>query len=151
MTWLPVMLRHEGGLNRFGREFEDLFDNFFSNRELRPYNGRTSGWIPAINLEETDKELIVTADLPGIEAKDVDITLENNVLTLKGERKSEIKEENKDLHRIERVYGSFHRSLMLPEKVDVDKVTATSKNGVISVKLPKTKAAISKRIEVEAK
>ena len=149
MMWLPNIYRHGEGVTPFAKDFDALLNDFFSGWELGPARGKTRTWSPAINVEETDKELIVTADIPGIEAKDVEIVIENNVLTLKGERKDVVEEKKKNLHRVERTYGSFHRSLALPDNVDTENVTATGKNGVVTITLPKSEPSVGRRIDIE--
>lgn len=101
---------------------------------------RTNGWYPAVELAETDTELTMTAELPGVEQKDVHVELDGDLLTLRGEKRSERVEgdRKKDFYLEERSYGSFRRSFTLPPNVDGDKIAATFSNGVLTLKLPKT-------------
>ncbi len=109
----------------------------------------TSQWIPAIDIRETDSALLVQAELPGIDKKDIKLEVKDGVLTLSGERNYEkdVKEEN--AHRIERSYGRFARSFSLPTNVDTDKVDASMNNGVLEVRLPKKESAKPKAITVK--
>lgn len=105
-------------------------------------------WAPAVDIYEQDGNIVLKAELPGVDAKDVDIRLENNVLTLRGERKldNEVKREN--YHRVERSYGSFTRSFTLPTVVDQEKIKADYRDGVLRVTLPKREEAKPKQISI---
>jgi HSP20 family protein len=125
------------------RLFQDSLSRLFSEPASRP-------WTPAVDIYETENELVLKADLPDVDAKNVGIQLENGTLTLKGERKFEdVKNGQKGFHRIERSYGSFVRAFALPETVDGDKVRADYKNGVLTITLPKKEVAKPKTINVE--
>jgi HSP20 family protein len=106
-------------------------------------------WAPAIDMYETDDKLVVEAELPGLDAKDINISLEDDILHIKGERKfsNEVKEEN--YHRIERAYGYFERNIPLPLKVDADKVSATVSDGLLRVEMPKAEEAKPKQIPIK--
>jgi HSP20 family protein len=120
-------------------EMNRMFEQFNKDFQLAPLDaGALAKWSPKVNVAETEKEIQVTAELPGVEEKDVEVTIDGNALTIKGEKKAEKEEKNKDYHRIERSYGSFQRSFGLPKEVEQDKVEASFKNGVLTVKLPKT-------------
>jgi len=112
-------------------------------------NGATN-WIPATDIYESDNELIVNLDLPGVDPKMVDVHVENNVLTIRGERQFEEKQNRENFHRIERSYGTFARSFTLSTAVDADKIRASYKAGVLSITLPKAEAAKPKRIQIAA-
>lgn len=125
------------------RVFQDSLSRLFSEPASRP-------WSPAVDISETENELILKADVPDIDAKNVSIQLENGTLTLKGERRfEEEKNGHKGFHRIERSYGSFVRAFSLPDTVDGDKVKADYKNGVLTITLPKKEVAKPKTINVE--
>jgi len=115
------------------------FDDDLGGSLLRSEFGFSS--MPSVDISETDTEVTVSADLPGLEEKDIQVTLENDVLTLKGERKHEHEEKKKNYYRMEKSYGSFHRSVTLPEGIDKDNVKATFKNGVLNVKIGKVPGA----------
>lgn len=110
-----------------------------------------AGWSPAMDVMESDEEIVLKAELPGIELKDVEVLIKDNILTLRGERKFEKEEEKENYHRIERSYGAFQRSFTLPSTVEQDKVKAKMKDGVLEVRLPKAKGEKSKKIEIEVK
>ena len=123
--------------------FEDTLNRFFA----APTNSRP--WTPAVDILETEQELILKADVPDMTEKDIAITIENGTLTIKGERKFEKKEDKSGYHRIERSFGAFARSFSLPETVEAEKVSATYKNGVLTVALPKKELAKPRSIEVK--
>jgi HSP20 family protein len=105
--------------------------------------GRSSMLVPRIDVKETDKEIVIAAELPGAEEKDISLTLQNGILTLQGEKKIEYDEEKENYRMMERSYGSFQRSLRLPDTVDEDKVDARFENGLLKVTLPKRAEAAS--------
>lgn len=128
--------------NAFGA-FEDTLNRFFAT----PANSRP--WTPPVDILETEQELILKADVPDMTEKDIAITIENGTLTIKGERKFQKKDEKSGYHRIERSFGAFARSFTLPETVEAEKVSATYKNGVLTVALPKKEVAKPRSIEVK--
>lgn len=129
----------------FRQEMEDLMHRFFGEEE----KGQASkAWAPRVDVEETEKEILVKADLPGVDPKNVEVSVENGVLTVRGERKEEKEEKKKNYHRVERFAGSFYRAIPLPPAADADKVTASSTNGVI---IPKKTGAMPKKIAVTPK
>jgi len=105
-------------------------------------------WAPSVDIYENDGNLVLKAELPGIEPKDVDVRVENNVLTLRGERKFESEVKRDKYHRVERAYGTFSRSFTLPNVVDTDKIKAEYKDGVLQVTLPQREEAKPKQIQV---
>jgi|SRR6186713_2995783 len=107
-------------------------------------------WAPAVDILETDGEMTIKAELPGIEAKDVTISLDNNVLTLRGERRTDREISHENYHRMERAYGSFYRSFAIPAFVDVENVRAEFRNGLLTITLPKKDSAKGRSIEVNA-
>jgi HSP20 family protein len=109
----------------------------------------TRPWAPLVDILETENELVLHADVPGVELKDIDIQIENDTLTLKGERKFEKEEKDKGFHRLERSYGSFVRYFTIPETVDSENVKADYQNGVLTVTLPKKEVAKPKAIKVQ--
>ena len=118
------------------RRMDRLFDDFAGDYHWPFTNGR-GGMTPTIDVSETDKEMTVEAELPGVDEKDVDVTLSDNLLTIKGEKKQEKEEKKKDYHLTERSYGSFSRSMTLPFEADPNKIKATFKDGVLRITLPK--------------
>ena len=130
-------------------EMKRLFDNFFTGWP-EPRKGLLEGeWAPSVDVAETDEEITVTAELPGVEQKEVDITIADDVLTLKGEKKEEKEVKEKNYHRIERSYGSFQRSVSLPAGVQADKAKATYKNGILTITVPKVEEAKPKQIKID--
>lgn len=125
--------------------FDRFFDDFFPLSMVR----EKDEWLPAFDINETDKEYVVTAELPGMEVKDIDVTLSDGVLTVKGEKKKEHEDKGENYHRIERSYGSFHRSFSIPGKIKTDSVDANYKDGVLKLTLPKTEESETKKIEVK--
>ena len=105
---------------------------------------------PSMNVAETDKEIEITAELPGLEEGDVQVNVENDILTVKGEKKAEKELKDKNYHTVERSYGFFSRSLQLPSGVDADQIKATLSNGVLKVVIPKPASSTPKKIEVKA-
>ncbi len=109
------------------------------------------GWSPRLDVSETDTALEVVADLPGLEKKDINVTIEDDLLVIKGERKEEKEEKGKKFHTIERRSGSFYRALRLPMEVESDKIEAAFKEGVLTLKLPKSKKSKKKTAQIEIK
>lgn len=132
------------------REMDNLFDRFLGDVRW-PQRGVTSHFAPALDLSENDDELVVKAELQGVDPKEVDISLTGDLLTIKGEKKSEKEEKGKNFHRIERSYGSFSRSVRLPCEVREDEVKAEYKNGVLDLRLPKAADTRRKSIKIEVK
>lgn len=128
------------------REMNRLFDDTFRTLGASPF-GAGAGW-PSVEVSETEKSVKVTAELPGIDEKDLELRVEDNVLTLKGEKRTET--QDKDKHYSERFYGHFERRFSLPSEVDEERAEATFKNGVLTVTLPKTDRArdAAKRIAI---
>jgi HSP20 family protein len=142
-TFSPF-LSLRGEIDRLFEDFTRGFGRFGDWPEFR-----TTALTPMMDVTETDKELEVTAELPGLEEKDVDITLSDGVLTIRGEKKSGHEEKGKDFHMVERSYGSFARSLQLPAGVDPNAIKASLEKGVLKVSIPKRMADV-KKIQVKA-
>jgi len=109
----------------------------------------TSDWTPAVDIKETEKEFLIHADIPGVNPDDIDVHMEDGMLTIKGERDSETKEEREGYKRIERQRGSFYRRFSLPDTANADKISAKSKNGVLEITIPKQEKAQARKIEVK--
>jgi HSP20 family protein len=146
---MSSLIPWRGEMDRLRNEMERLYDKFF---DLRPFRRFTEEgeWMPTVDVSETEKEIIVNAEIPGVEAKDIDVNLDGNVLTIKGERKREHEEKEENFHRIERSYGSFYRALRLPTEVDGERIKATYKKGVLRITMPKSKKEAGKKIEISA-
>ena len=136
------------GLVPYHDDFDRFFDRFFDGF---PFAESTEGSnLPiAVDVSETDKEVRVKAEVPCMEAKDFDISVHDDVLSIKGERKHESEEKDENYHRIERRYGSFYRSVRLPSEVDANGVSASYKNGVLDIRLPKVESEPARKIEVK--
>lgn len=135
------------------REMEEVLRQFspFSGRSQRDERETGGIWRPLANISETDREYLVKAELPEVRKEDINISVEDGVLTLRGERKYEKEEgEGNDL-RVESFYGTFSRSFSLPENVDASKIAAECKEGVLRVHIPKTEARKSKLVSIEVK
>lgn len=117
-------------------EVSRIFEDFFNDLPWMASMPRSEGWIPAVDILEKDGNLILRTELPGVNEKDIDVKLEGNILTLKGERKLDSEEKKHNYHRVESFYGSFTRSFTLPDTVDTDKIKADYKNGILTVSIP---------------
>lgn len=127
-------------------EVNRLFDDFFGGLMLQSSKG---DWAPAIDVSETDAQVVVKAELPGMDPKDIDIALLGDSLTIKGEKREEKSERDENYYRMERRYGSFQRSINLPASVDSRKVTAAYKNGVLTITLDKREESKARSIKVK--
>ncbi len=149
---LPARLNEDNPFAMLRREMDSMFDNFFRGFELEPFEGRIGTFAPRIDVSETDREITVSAELPGLDEKDIDVSLSDDMLTIKGEKKDEKEDKGKDYYRMERSYGSFSRTIPLPVEVQADKVDATFKKGVLTVTLPKSEQAVkaAKKVTIKA-
>jgi HSP20 family protein len=131
--------------DQFGRLFNDTFSRFLGSEE----GLSARSWVPPVDVYETDLNVVLTAELPGVDPKDVELRVEDNTLYLQGHRnfQKEVKED--DYHRVERSYGSFARSFTLPASVDSDQAKAEYKDGLLTLTLPKREEAKPKTIQVE--
>jgi HSP20 family protein len=128
------------------QEIDRLFDGFSQNfREFPPRD-----MMPKMDVGETDKEIEITAELPGLEEKDIQLNLADNVLTIRGEKKNEREETKRDYHLVERSYGSFTRAVQLPDGVNGDGIKAVMAKGVLKVTVPKPAPAQTKKINIQA-
>jgi HSP20 family protein len=128
-------------------EMNRLFDDFFTGWPERR-SLMEGEWAPSLDIAETDAEVVVTVELPGVKQEDVEVTITNDVLTLKGEKKEEKEIKKENYHRVERSHGSFHRSVSLPTGVQGEKAKASYKDGVLKVAVPKVEAAKPKQIKI---
>ena len=135
-------------INSLQQEMNRLFSSFFDTPS-GPGNGGARRWIPAMDLVETDDHFVLRADLPGLSEEDVHIELEDNVLTISGDRKTEHEERKEGYYRVERATGTFRRSLTLPEGVDADAIQATFDKGVLEVRIPKPEERKPRRVQIQ--
>jgi HSP20 family protein len=126
--------------SQMNRLFDEFFERPFGLNPFFEETGLMGDFASRLDISETEKEVTVSVELPGMEPEDIHITIDRNVLTINGEKRAEKEEKGKRHYRIERSYGSFHRSIPLPDGVDEDKIDATFKRGVLKVALPKTHA-----------
>ena len=144
IRWEPVR-----ELNTIQSEMNRLFNTFFDSPT--PANGTAlRRWIPAMDLVETDDDFVLRADLPGLTEADVNIELEDNVLTLSGERRLEHQDRKDGYYRVERASGAFSRSLTLPEGIDPDAIRASFENGVLEVRVPKPEQRKPRKVTISA-
>jgi HSP20 family protein len=126
-----------------------LFEDSFARMLTEPQSNRP--WAPSVDIYETENELVLKADVPDVELKDIDVRVENQTLTIAGEREFQQPESGRGYHRIERNYGKFVRSFAVPNVFDTEKIAAEYKNGVLSVTLPKKEAAKPRQVKIEVK
>jgi len=141
--------RTTGVFDPYGLQMEELFNRFFGPAENEG-NGMTKIWAPRVDVAETEKEVFVKAELPGVDPKEVELNVHGGVLTIRGEKKEEKEEKKKEYHRVERFFGQFYREVPLPAGIDADKITATSTQGVITVAIPKKPEILPKKIAIKA-
>jgi HSP20 family protein len=139
------------GLERMQREMNRVFDEFFRDETYPDGSLFNRSWSPAVDIEESSDAYVLKAELPGMKKDDVKITLDKNLLTLKGEKSSETERKDGNFYRMERSYGSFERSFVLPGSVKADRIDAAYQDGVLTLTLPKTEEAKQKLIEVKVK
>jgi HSP20 family protein len=140
--WRPF-----GELGSLRREMDRLWDSFFGERPLTRVWERE--WLPSLDVSETKDDFVVKAEVPGIDAENIDISLTGDVLTIKGEKKHEKEEKEEDYHLVERSYGAFSRSVRLPAEVESAKIKASYKNGILKVTLPKSEKVKAKKVKVK--
>ena len=144
VRWEPVR-----ELTSLQSEMNRLFNTFFDSPTTGSGGNGVRRWIPAMDLVETDDHFVLKADLPGLNEGDVNIEVEDNVLTVSGERKSEHEDKREGHYRVERSFGSFRRTLTLPEGVDPEAVSATFDKGVLEVRIPKPEQRKPRRVAIQ--
>ncbi|MDP3450664.1 MAG: Hsp20/alpha crystallin family protein [Anaerolineaceae bacterium] len=151
---MPARRGNETPVMAIQNEMNRMFDQFFNDpfTLLSVPGVRTlSDFMPRIDVCETEAAMLVTAELPGMEEKDIQLTLENETLVISGEKKTDTEEKGKNFHRIERSYGSFQRVIPLVSEIQQEKVEANFKNGILNITLPKTPAAAKQTHKIEIK
>ncbi len=145
--------RHEwmNPLSRFRAEMDNLMEGFFHGFTPFPSTLDADGFAPRVDVVDSDKEIKVLAELPGMDEKDIEVSLSRDELTIKGEKKEEKEERSKGYYRNERCFGSFTRTIGLPLEIEADKAEASFKKGVLTVRLPKTKGAIDEARKIRVK
>lgn len=130
-------------------DLNTILDTGVRQRVPDDSNVESSRWIPAVDIKEESDKFLLTVDIPGVDPKNVDISMENNVLTLKGSREESTSEEKQGYHRIERIKGAFYRRFTLPDTADADQVVAKSRHGVLEVIIGKKKAVQARKITID--
>lgn len=153
VRWNPTreLTSFPSGILNMQREINRMFDSFFRDGVADDGTPAPSMWSPAVDVAEHENEYRVKVELPGVSKDDVKITMQENVLTIRGEKKQETETKESNLHRIERSYGTFQRSFSLPTTVKTDKIEAAHKDGILTIILPKAEEAKPKQIEVKVK
>jgi HSP20 family protein len=134
-----------GLLNQLQRELERAHEGGAGEGSIA-----TAEWTPAVDIKEESDKFVLHADIPGVKPEDIDVSMENGVLTIKGEKKTEAKTEQDGYKRVERTYGSFYRRFSLPDTANADAISAKSKLGVLEIVIPKREMVKPKKINVEA-
>jgi HSP20 family protein len=140
--WRPF-----GELSSLRREMDRLWENFFGERPVGRMWERE--WAPSLDMSETKDNYVVKAEVPGIDAKHIDISLTGDVLSIRGEKKQEKEEKEEDYHLVERSYGSFSRSVRIPAEVESNKIKASYKNGILTITLPKSEKVKAKEVKIK--
>ena len=149
--WQPIT-EVERWFDRFDRLFDRMISRFFRDleRDFWGLDWRWERWVPAMEVSETPDAYIVRVELPGVKTEDIEVTLQDDILTIKGKRERSEERKDETVHFVERSYGEFVRSLRIPTDVKVDAVEASYKDGVLEIRLPKSEESKPRRIEVKA-
>lgn len=144
------MVRYQpyGLLNQLYREMDRAF-GLPGEHEANGSESATSDWLPSVDIKEEENAFVIHADVPGVEPKDVDIHMEDGVLTIKGERSTVNEESREQYRRVERVHGQFYRRFTLPDTADADQITARMDKGVLEVRIPKQARVLPRKIQIE--
>ena len=150
LNLVPWKKPRENHIDLFRNEMDSLFDRFWGE-DLFPATETLfdTGWLPRVDVSEGKKDITVKAEVPGMDPKDIDISLEDRWLRIKGEKKKETEEKDENFHRLERSYGFFNRTIELPAEVDASEVDASYKKGILKIKLKKAKESETKKITVK--
>ena len=145
-----TLIRYEpwNMLNHLRREMDQMLEGQSSRDENSMV--ATSDWTPAVDIKEDENRFVIIADVPGVDPKDIEVHMENGVLSIKGERESETKVEEEGYKRVERSRGTFYRRFSLPDSANADKINAKSQNGVLEITIPKQEKIQSRKINVES-
>ncbi|PKO01147.1 MAG: molecular chaperone [Chloroflexi bacterium HGW-Chloroflexi-4] len=151
---MPTRRENDSPVMAIQNEMNRMFDQFFNDPFTLlsvPTLRSVTDFMPRIDVSETESAMMVTAELPGMEEKDIQLTLENDSLIISGEKKNDVEEKGKNFHRVERSYGSFQRVIPLISEIQQEKVEAKFRNGVLNITLPKTPAAAKQTHKIEIK
>jgi len=150
---VPMRRETDTPFSLLRQDMDTMFDDFFHGFSMEPlWTRRLESFSPRVDVTESEKEIRVAAELPGIEEKDIDLAVTGDSLTIKGEKKEEKEDDGKDYYRMERSYGSFYRTIPLPTEVETDKISASYKKGILKIRIPKSAKAIEgkKKITIKA-
>lgn len=152
IRWNPTrdLAAFPSEISSLQRDMNRIFDNFFRGGSEEPAL-INAAWLPAVDVAEEDNQYVVKVELPGVNKDDVNISLESNILTIRGEKKTEQESKGRNYHRVERSFGCFHRSFTLPTRVNIDQIDAVFKDGILTVTMPKADEAKPKQIEVRVR
>lgn len=144
--------REDRQIARMHNQLDRLFDDFFTD----PFGAMTvrrmpTPFVPKIDVSETEKEIKITAEIPGMDEKDINVNLQNDVLTISGEKSNEVDEKSSTFHRMERSYGAFRRDIQIPADINSEKISAIFNKGVLTITMPKPEETISKTRKIEIK
>ena len=149
MAWELMNTHPFEDIEKVRSEMDRLVDTFLFGVPQRGDFWEEAEWLPAVDVAETKNEIVVNVEIPGMDPKEFDISLREGTLTIKGEKKQERVEEEENYHLVERRYGTFTRSILLSQEVESDKISASYKNGVLTVTLPKSEGAKKKEIKIK--
>ncbi|MCC5907637.1 MAG: Hsp20/alpha crystallin family protein [Balneolaceae bacterium] len=142
---MTLMKYSQPGRDVFGKRFSDIMDEFFSDAVAT----RRNSFAPSIDISENEKQYMIDVEIPGVDKKDIKLNVENNTLTISGERKFEKKEDGKQYHRVESHYGTFSRSFTLPDNVNSESINASYNNGILSITVDKSEEKVRKQIKIK--
>ncbi len=149
MSRLPTRRNQESGLARLHNDFDRMLDRFFGDWGLPSFGAAgTTAW-PALDVMERDDAIVIKAEAPGMKPEDINVSVHGNALTISGEKKEEHEDKREGYYHTERRYGTFRRTVTLPSEVDVDKIEAAHRDGVLTITLPKSEQAKPRQIEVK--
>jgi len=148
MNLVPFRRNRETGMARLHDDFDRMMDRFFGDWGWPALRGES--WGPAMDIAERDDAIVVKAELPGMKADDLNISVQGNALTISGEKKDETEDKKEHYYHVERRYGSFQRAVMLPTEVDVDRIEAQHRDGVLTITLPKSETARPRQIKIKS-
>ncbi len=149
---VEIVNKRNSNVDRFNDEFDHFFDDFFGRPfSILPFQRGAHEFFPKLDVFETDRDVKVTVEIPGMDEKDIEVSINNGVLSISGEKSSEHEEKKGQYHRMERSYGSFRRDVLLPSEVDETKVDATFSKGVLEVSLPKLTEEMRKSRKIVVK
>jgi HSP20 family protein len=145
------LIRHHAWNQRnpFQDEIKQVFDKFFGETDADASSVVTSQWVPRVDIKEEAERFVIFADLPGVDPKDIEIHMDKGILSIKGERSTESKDENERFSRIERSHGVFYRRFALPESANPEGIAATGRHGVLEIVIPKRPETTPRRIQVQ--